>query len=53
MHGQLNEILIFAGKKVSVDSGSGRILIRKECLRFIVSLGSSVGVKSAEQGLLM
>ena len=35
------------------DTEGGKVLIRKEVLRLIVSLSSSVGVKSSEQGLLM
>ena len=34
------------------DSEIGRVLIRKEALRFIVNLSSSISIKSSEQGLL-
>ena len=34
------------------DTDAGRAMIRKEVIRLIVNLSSSVGVKSAEQGLL-
>ena len=38
---------------MSEDNELGRSLVRKECLRLIVNLASSVGMKSSEQGLLM
>lgn len=49
-----------SAESVSVDKGLlsetttlGRTLIRKEVLRLVINLGSSVGVKSTEQGLLI
>ena len=39
-------------KKLSLDNPVGRTLLRKEILRFVINLSSSVGVKGAEQGLL-
>ncbi|CAH1775574.1 unnamed protein product [Owenia fusiformis] len=39
-------------KQMTEDSFGGRVLIRKEILRLIIILSSSVGTKSSEQGLL-
>ncbi|GFS15780.1 rapamycin-insensitive companion of mTOR [Elysia marginata] len=39
-------------KKLTEDSESGRELIRMEVMRLIVNLGSSVGLKASETGLL-
>uniref|UniRef100_A0A2C9LNG1 Rapamycin-insensitive companion of mTOR n=1 Tax=Biomphalaria glabrata TaxID=6526 RepID=A0A2C9LNG1_BIOGL len=41
-----------AEKKLREDSEEGRELIRLEVMRLIVNLGSSVGLKSSETGLL-
>ncbi|KAL4236760.1 hypothetical protein ACF0H5_005145 [Mactra antiquata] len=41
-----------AGKKMSFETAIGRTLVRKEIIRFVINLSSSVGVKGAEQGLL-
>lgn len=34
------------------DTAAGRALIRKEIMRLIINLSSSVGTKGTEQGLL-
>ena len=34
------------------DTPRGRVLIRKEVLRFVVNMSSAVGMKAQEQGLL-
>ncbi|XP_064605282.1 rapamycin-insensitive companion of mTOR-like [Liolophura sinensis] len=39
-------------KKMSEDSDVGRAIIRREIMRFITNLSSSVGTKGSEQGLL-
>ncbi|GFN88091.1 rapamycin-insensitive companion of mtor [Plakobranchus ocellatus] len=39
-------------KKLTEDSETGRELIRMEVMRLIVNLGSSVGLKASETGLL-
>ncbi|KAL3868472.1 hypothetical protein ACJMK2_041273 [Sinanodonta woodiana] len=39
-------------KKMSLDHPQGRTLLRKEMLRLVLNLSSSVGVKASEQGLL-
>ncbi|XP_052775865.1 rapamycin-insensitive companion of mTOR-like isoform X2 [Mya arenaria] len=41
-----------SASKMSYDTPMGRTLVRKEMLRFVINLSSSVGVKGAEQGLL-
>ncbi|XP_041359986.1 rapamycin-insensitive companion of mTOR-like [Gigantopelta aegis] len=41
-----------APKKLSEDTPEGRTLVRKEILRLIISLCSSVGLKGSEQALL-
>ncbi|CAL1528119.1 unnamed protein product, partial [Lymnaea stagnalis] len=41
-----------AAKKLTEDSEEGRQLIRLEVMRLIVNLGSSVGLKGSETGLL-
>ncbi|BFY99539.1 hypothetical protein BsWGS_02579 [Bradybaena similaris] len=41
-----------ANKKLTEDSEEGRQLIRLEVMRLIVNLGSSVGLKASETGLL-
>lgn len=41
-----------ASKKMSEDSDVGRAIIRREIMRFITNLSSSVGTKGSEQGLL-
>ncbi|XP_046330991.2 rapamycin-insensitive companion of mTOR-like isoform X1 [Haliotis rufescens] len=41
-----------ASKKLSEESPKGRNLIRKEIMRLVINLGSSVGAKGTEQGLL-
>ncbi len=37
---------------LSEDCEEGRILIRKEVMRLIINMSSSVGVKATEQSLL-
>lgn len=45
---------LFTAKQVmSEDTVAGRVLIRKEILRLIVNISSSVGTKNSEQALLM
>ncbi|XP_014664644.1 PREDICTED: rapamycin-insensitive companion of mTOR-like [Priapulus caudatus] len=39
-------------RRMTVDSHEGRVAIRREVLKYIVNMSSSVAVKSAEQGLL-
>ncbi|KAK3609904.1 hypothetical protein CHS0354_036667 [Potamilus streckersoni] len=41
-----------AFRKLSLDHPQGRALLRKEMLRLVLNLSSSVGVKASEQGLL-
>ena len=41
-----------APKKLSEDTPEGRMMVRKEILRLVVSLSSSVGLKGSEQALL-
>ena len=35
------------------DTPAGRVLIRKEVLKLVTNLSSSIGTKNAEKGLLM
>lgn len=49
--GQSTE-LVLGGKPMPEDAPGGRILLRKEVLRLIINLSSSVGTKSHETNLL-
>ncbi|XP_050401999.1 rapamycin-insensitive companion of mTOR [Patella vulgata] len=40
-------------KKICEDDAHGKIIVRKEVLRLLISLSSSIGMKSSEQGLLV
>lgn len=40
------------GKAISEDGLASRVLLRKEVLRLIINLSSSVGTKGHETGLL-
>lgn len=40
------------GKAISEDGPASRVLLRKEVLRLIINLSSSVGTKGHETGLL-
>ncbi|KAM4615987.1 rapamycin-insensitive companion of mTOR-like [Polymixia lowei] len=44
--------IVIAGKAISDDAPACRVLLRKEVLRLIVNLSSSVGTKGHETGLL-
>ncbi|XP_066568256.1 rapamycin-insensitive companion of mTOR isoform X5 [Amia ocellicauda] len=44
--------LVLGGKTISEDAPTCRILLRKEVLRLVVNLSSSVGTKGHETGLL-
>ncbi|XP_030647088.1 rapamycin-insensitive companion of mTOR isoform X2 [Chanos chanos] len=44
--------LILGGKVICEDTPAGRVLLRKEILRLVVNLSSSVGTKGHETGLL-
>ncbi|XP_061842148.1 rapamycin-insensitive companion of mTOR-like isoform X3 [Nerophis lumbriciformis] len=46
-----NDIVI-VGKAISEDGPASRVLLRKEVLRLIINLSSSVGTKGHETGLL-
>ncbi|XP_072272719.1 rapamycin-insensitive companion of mTOR isoform X2 [Pyxicephalus adspersus] len=52
-HGnQLNEFGRLGGKSIPEDTPMCRILLRKEVLRLVINLSSSVGTKGHETGLL-
>ncbi|XP_068106549.1 rapamycin-insensitive companion of mTOR isoform X2 [Hyperolius riggenbachi] len=52
-HGdQLNEFTRLGGKPIPEDTPVCRILLRKEVLRLVINLSSSVGAKGHETGLL-
>ena len=38
---------------VTEDSPQGRVMVRKEVMKFVVNLASAIGCKASEQGLLM
>ncbi|KAI7813719.1 putative rapamycin-insensitive companion of mTOR [Triplophysa rosa] len=44
--------LILGGKAISEDGPACRVLLRKEVLRLVIHLSSSVGTKGHETGLL-
>ncbi|MBN3289821.1 RICTR protein, partial [Polypterus senegalus] len=44
--------LLLGGKSISEDTPACRVLLRKEVLRLVVNLSSSVGTKGHETGLL-
>ncbi|KAM9392798.1 LOW QUALITY PROTEIN: rapamycin-insensitive companion of mTOR-like [Pholidichthys leucotaenia] len=44
--------IVIGGKAISEDGPASRVLLRKEVLRLIVNLSSSVGTKGHETGLL-
>ncbi|XP_028851215.1 rapamycin-insensitive companion of mTOR-like isoform X2 [Denticeps clupeoides] len=44
--------LILGGKTISEDAPACRVLLRKEVLRLVINLSSSVGTKGHETGLL-
>uniref|UniRef100_A0A4W6FQT0 RPTOR independent companion of MTOR complex 2 n=1 Tax=Lates calcarifer TaxID=8187 RepID=A0A4W6FQT0_LATCA len=44
--------LLLCGKAISEDGPASRVLLRKEVLRLIINLSSSVGTKGHETGLL-
>ncbi|XP_061624634.1 rapamycin-insensitive companion of mTOR-like isoform X3 [Phyllopteryx taeniolatus] len=44
--------IVIGGKAISEDSPAPRVLLRKEVLRLIINLSSSVGTKGHETGLL-
>lgn len=45
-------LLPSGGKAISEDGPASRVLLRKEVLRLIINLSSSVGTKGHETGLL-
>ncbi|XP_063310065.1 rapamycin-insensitive companion of mTOR isoform X2 [Pelobates fuscus] len=49
---QLNEFGRLGGKSIPEDTPMCRILLRKEVLRLVINLSSSVGTKGHETGLL-
>ncbi|XP_047447527.1 rapamycin-insensitive companion of mTOR-like isoform X1 [Mugil cephalus] len=44
--------IVIGGKAISEDGPASRVLLRKEVLRLIINLSSSVGTKGHETGLL-
>ncbi|XP_053181955.1 rapamycin-insensitive companion of mTOR-like isoform X3 [Scomber japonicus] len=44
--------IVIGGKSISEDGPASRVLLRKEVLRLIINLSSSVGTKGHETGLL-
>ncbi|KAE8292416.1 Rapamycin-insensitive companion of mTOR AVO3-like protein [Larimichthys crocea] len=44
--------IVLGGKAISEDGPASRVLLRKEVLRLIINLSSSVGTKGHETGLL-
>ncbi|XP_017272781.1 rapamycin-insensitive companion of mTOR isoform X3 [Kryptolebias marmoratus] len=44
--------IVIGGKAISEDGPASRVLLRKEILRLIINLSSSVGTKGHETGLL-
>ncbi|XP_043925810.1 rapamycin-insensitive companion of mTOR [Protopterus annectens] len=44
--------LVLGGKSISEDTPACRVLLRKEILRLVINLSSSVGTKGNETGLL-
>nr|XP_006000410.1 PREDICTED: rapamycin-insensitive companion of mTOR [Latimeria chalumnae] len=44
--------LVLGGKPISEDTPACRVLLRKEVLRLVINLSSSVGTKGQETGLL-
>ncbi|KAL0979139.1 hypothetical protein UPYG_G00181240 [Umbra pygmaea] len=44
--------IMLGGKALSEDGPAGRVLLRKEVLRLVINLSSSVGTKGHETGLL-
>lgn len=45
-------VIYIGGKAISEDGPASRVLLRKEVLRLIINLSSSVGTKGHETGLL-
>ena len=52
LYSNLCGVFCQTGKSISEDGPACRILLRKEVLRLIVNLSSSVGTKGHETGLL-